>query len=267
MGFRARWTEEQFEEWFHARFDQWINERFGERLNTELDQRMPAWADRVDSRFQEGFDTQFVAQFDSHFTDRINAWQDRELKKGFDAWLAHVFDDLFTVWANTWADEAGFRERFDQRFDLLFEEKFKREIDNVVQARVANQVHDLIDLRIQQWLVSVRQRLLDTSEIPADQTCDVAVGTAAGELPASEPDGQAAPTATAAQLAEYLAKKPVGPQQIRKLLRGKEIPGQRPATYPLDEAASALLMRKGRQAKTPKQDTDITEKGQDGTEP
>lgn len=267
MGFRARWTEEQFEEWFHARFDQWINERFGERLKAELDQRMPAWADRVDSRFQEGFDGQFVARFDSHFADRINAWQDRELKKGFDAWLAHVFDDLFTVWANTWADEAGFRERFDQRFDLLFEEKFKEEIDKVVQARVANQVVDLIDLRIQQWLVSVRQRLLDAAEIPVGQTGDAAAGTAVGELSASEPDGQAVPTATAAQLAEYLAKNPVGPQQIRRLLKGKEILGQRPATYPLDEAASALLLRKGRQAKAPNRATDITENGQGDTEP
>jgi hypothetical protein len=260
MGFRSRWTEEQFEEWFHARFDQWITERFGERLKAELDQRMPAWAEGVDSRFREGFEAQFVARFDPSFNDRINAWQDRELKKGFDTWLAHVFDDLFTVWANTWADGDGFRERFDQRFDLLFEAKFEEELDDVVQARVANRVHDLIDLRIEQWLVWVRKRLLDPDEVATDEP---GVKTE----PPAESDGQGAPTATAAQLAEYLAKKPVGPQQIRRLLKGKEIPGQRPAAYPLDEAASALLLRRGRQAKAPKQETDVAEKDQDGTEP
>lgn len=264
MGFRSRWTEEQFEEWFHARLDQWITERFGEQLSAELDQRMPAWSDRVDGRFREGFEAQFAARFDSHFNGRINAWQDRELKKGFDDWLAHVFDDLFTVWANTWADGDGFRERFDRRFDLLFEARFEQELDDVVQARVANRIHDLIDLRIEQWLMWVRKRLLDPDGVAADEPD---VETVDREQPPVESDGQGAPTATAAQLAEYLAKKPVGPQQIRRLLKGKEIPGQRPATYPLDEAASALLLRRGRQAKAPRQDTDDPEKRQDGTEP
>ncbi|MFD1547059.1 hypothetical protein [Nonomuraea guangzhouensis] len=264
MGFRARWTEEQFEEWFHARFDQWIAERFGELLKAELGQRMPEWADRVDSRFQEGFDTQFVARFDSRFKDRIGAWQDGELKKGFDTWVEHWFDHLFTVWANTWADGADFRERFDQRFDLLFKEKFEEKLDEVVQARVANRVHDLIDLRIEQWLTLVRKRLLAPDEITADEPGDETVDH---EQPPDVPDGQAAPTATAGQLAEYLAKKPVGVQQIRRLLRGKEIPGQRPATYPLDEAASALLLRKGRHTKGPKRDADTTEKGENSAAP
>lgn len=235
MGFRARWTEEQFEEWFHARFEQWINDRFGERLQAELDRRMPVWADRVDSRFREAFD----AQFDPRFNNRINVWQDSELKKGFDAWLDHAFDDLFTVWANTWADETGFQERFDKRFDERFTTLFQERVDTLVTARVANEIESHIDRRIEAWLVAVRQDLVDAAPTAADQTEDPSPRAPAGE-PA---------TATAVQLARYLSKGPLQPQRIRAILKGKELPGKRPNVYPLEEAAITLLLRRGRQAK------------------
>ncbi|MEV4800425.1 hypothetical protein AB0K18_10455 [Nonomuraea sp. NPDC049421] len=249
----SRWTEEQFEEWFQTRFGQWVNDRFREGFNAELDRRMPVWADKVDGRCRDQFDT----RFDSRFASRINAWQDHELKKGFDAWLEEVFDTLFTVWANTWADKADFHERFDLRFERLFEEKFEEKLDEVVTARVANRMHDLIDLRIKQWAVDRRQAV-DAAESPSDKEddgVDEAVGmredAAEQELSASEADEQDALTATAAELAECLAKKPVGPQQIRRLLRGQEIPGSRPARYLLGDAAVTLLLRKGRPSTRP----------------
>src|SRR5690606_365125 len=73
-------------------------------------------------------------------------------------------------------------------------------------------------------------------------------------LPGSSTPSDGA-VATAAELAAYLAKGPIKDQQIRNILKGKEIPGRSPKTYPLAEAASALLLRKGRQTKASKTDT------------
>ncbi|SDH33668.1 hypothetical protein SAMN05421505_11474 [Sinosporangium album] len=52
---------------------------------------------------------------------------------------------------------------------------------------------------------------------------------------------------TVAELAGYLAKGPIGPAQIRRILRGLEISDGRPYTYPLGDAAARLLTRKGKQ--------------------
>ena len=249
MGFRARWTEEQFEEWFHGRFDQWINGRLG----AELDQRLRERDAAADGQFQGRFDALFKARFEAGLRDQIKTWQDDGMP-GVDTWVNNFFDNLFTVYADTWGDSINFQQRFDERFDERFKERFEERLESEVRARVANELADRIDKRIEQWLVEVRQQILDAAESSAGQPSDA---TAERERPDGAPVREAALTATAAQLAEYLAKKPVGHQQIRRLLKGKEIPGQRPATYPLDEAASALLLRKGRRAK----------KGQDGTEP
>ncbi|MFI9553166.1 hypothetical protein [Nonomuraea endophytica] len=257
MGLRARWTEEQFEEWFKARFDRWINERF----SGEFDERLNAWVDnhlqdkvealfasRFDDRMQAWADGQFRARFDAGFNSRINAWKDTELKKGFDAWIENWFDNLFTVWANTWADSADFRERFVQNFAAQFHDR----LDTEVKARVANEVNGLIDRRIETWLLAVRLELLEVAppDAPTQPGNEVTQ-----QLPSS--DGHTPPAeavATAAELAEYLARGPLGPGQIRKILKGKEIPGRSPNAYPLGDAAAALLTRKGRQAKTSEPD-------------
>jgi hypothetical protein len=165
----------------------------------------------------------------------------------------HWFDNLFKVWANTWADGADFRERFVQNFVAQLQDR----LDSEVKARVANEIYTLIDRRIEQWLLAVRRELLEAAppsiapalSQPADDTTD----DSAQQQPAlssnsTPPDGT---VATAAELAEYLAKGPLQPQQIRKILKGKEIPGRRPNTYPLGEAASALLLRKGRRPRSP----------------
>ncbi|GAA2216145.1 hypothetical protein GCM10009850_116140 [Nonomuraea monospora] len=236
MAFWARTTEDDFEKWFQAKFDQWI----AERLGTEIDQRVQAWLGNEDDRLQEGMRTHFDAQFDSRCNKRIKAWQDRELKKGFDAWVTNWFDNLFTVYANTWADSAGFQERFDQRFKAVFEES----LENAVRARVANEISGQIDRRIEVWLIAARKDLLDAA--------------GSGGNPAVTPLLTAAPepeeeikTATAGQLAHFLEKGPLQPRRIRKLLKGLEIPGTRPAAYPVKEAAAALLLRRGRRSKDP----------------
>ncbi|MFI9595748.1 hypothetical protein [Nonomuraea sp. NPDC052265] len=271
----GRWSEERFEEWFQARFDRWIDEqvsqRFDERLKAwadghlqdrvealfavRFDERMGSWAD---SQFQDRFEVLFTAGFDS----RITAWKDVELKKGFDAWVAHWFDNLFKVWANTWADGTDFQERFVENFVAQLQDR----LDSEVKARVANEIYTLIDRRIEQWLLAVRRELLEAVapsaapalDRPGDDTAeDIAQQPAVSGN--SVPDDEA--VATAAELAAYLAKGPLQPQQIRKILKGKEIPGRRPNTYPLGEAASALLLRKARQAKAP--ESDVPERRRD----
>jgi hypothetical protein len=254
MGPWTRRTEERFEEWFRVRLDRWVNERFSAEFNERLkaggdsqfqkrfevlfaslfDERVKAWAD---SQFQDRFEALFTAGFNS----RINAWKDTELKTGFNAWVEHLFDDLFTVWANTWADSADFQERFVRNFDARFEERLVSE----VKARVANEVNTLIDKRIEQWLQAVRKDLIEAaSPDPAQPGNDATQHDAPAGVPATEG------LATAAELAAYLAKGPLQTQQIRRLLKGKEIPGRSPTAYPLGEAASVLLTRRGRQAQT-----------------
>lgn len=285
--FRGRWSEERFEEWFQARFDRWIDERF----SGEFDERLKAWADshlqdrfealfaaRFDERMRAWADSQFRDRFEVLFTtgfdSRITAWKDAELKKGFDAWVAHWFDNLFKVWANTWADGADFRERFVQNFVAQLQDR----LDSEVKARVANEIYTLIDRRIEQWLLAVRRELLEVAPLsvapalaqPSDNTGDDA-GDDTAEDSAQQPalSGNGTPpdgaVATAAELASYLAKGPLQPQQIRKILKGKEIPGRRPNTYPLSEAASALLLRKGQQAKASKPDAPKRRRDTDGT--
>jgi hypothetical protein len=243
MGFRTRWTEDDFEKWFRARFDQWVTER----LDAEVNQRVQAWLGKADDRLQESvgaqFDAHFDGQFDSRFNDRIGVWQDRELKKGFDAWVANWFDNLFTVYANTWADSAGFHERFDQRFKAVFEES----LESAVKARVANEISGQIDQRIEAWLMAARNDLLDAAGSDANQ--------ADGLQPVAPEPAEEIKTATAVQLAKCLEKGPLQPRRIRKLLRGMEIPGTKPAAYPLKEAAAALLLRRGRQPRDPGQES------------
>ncbi|WP_188186851.1 hypothetical protein [Nonomuraea sp. SYSU D8015] len=277
--FKGRWSEERFEEWFQARFDRWIDERFSrefdERLNAwadgnlqdrfgalfaaRFDEHMRAWAD---SQFRDRFEVLFTAGFDS----RITAWKDAELKKEFDAWVAHWFDNLFKVWANTWADGADFRERFVQNFVAQLQDR----LDSEVKARVANEIYTQIDRRIEQWLLAVRRELLEAAPPstapalaqPADDTAEDSAQQPALSGNGTPPDGA---VATAAELAAYLAKGPLQPQQIRKILKGKEIPGRRPNTYPLGEAASALLLRKGRQAKASEPDAPKRRRDTGGT--
>ncbi|MEV5499293.1 hypothetical protein AB0M50_28210 [Nonomuraea fuscirosea] len=257
MVFRAWWTEQRFEEWFQDRFDRWIAERLGE----EFDQRAEAWADghfrdRFETLFDQGmqawadnqFEDRFEALFAVDFKSGINAWKDKELKKGFDAWVEHWFDTLFTVWANTWADGDDFRGRFAVNFAAQFADQLDRE----VKARVANEINTLIDNHIEQWLLAVRGDLLKAA-LPTPPASAPAQPDSEDVQPASAPssDGRQPPgtdptprtpphkgettpaemIVTAAELAEFLATDPLQPRQIRKLLRGKEIPGGRPYTY------------------------------------
>jgi hypothetical protein len=253
MGFRSRWTEEQFEEWFHARFDRWINERF----DTELEPRLQARDTTAGRQFQDRFDALFKIRFEVAFQDQLKTWQDDGMP-GVDTWAENFFDNLFTVYANTWGDSVNFQQRFDERF----KEKFEERLESEVRARVANELADRIDKRIEQWLVSVRQQLLGAAEAPADQP---SVPPVEGERSADAPTDEPAPTATAAQLADYLAKGPLGVNQIRKLLRGQEIPGQRPSKYLLGEAAATLLARRGRRSRAPRPSPDAGEDRHDGT--
>jgi len=266
MGLRPRRTEERFEEWFQDRLDRWVEERFSAEFDARLraggdsqfqdrfealfDERADAWAD---GQFQDRFE----ALFASAFSSRIRTWKETDLKKGFDRWAEHWFDLLFQVWANTWADGSDFQERFVRNFDTRFEER----LDSEVKARVANEVNTLIDKRIEQWLLAVRQDLIDAAPpASAEHSHDAAQHNAPDNgSPASEG------VATAAELAAYLAKGPLQPQRIRQLLRGMEIPGRRPHAYPLGEAASALLLRKGRMATTAEHDA--TEESGDTPEP
>ncbi|MEU6722038.1 hypothetical protein ABZ897_62300 [Nonomuraea sp. NPDC046802] len=230
-------------------------------MGEEFDQRAEVWAD---SHFRDRFEALFAVDFKSG----INAWKDKELKKGFDAWVEHWFDTLFTVWANTWADGDDFRGRFAVNFAAQFADQLDRE----VKARVANEINTLIDNRIEQWLLAVRGDLLKAAlptppaSAPAQPDSEdvqpaPAPSSDGRQPPGADPTPQTPPhkgeptpaemTVTAAELAEFLAKDPLQPRQIRKLLRGKEIPGGRPYTYQLGDAASTLLVRKGRQVRNP----------------
>lgn len=263
--FMERWIEKRFEAWFEARFDRWIDARLG----GEFDKRLKAWTDdhlpdRFETLFAAGFDQHMHAWADSQlperfeplftagFDSRITAWKDSELKREFDAWVAHWFDNLFTVWANTWADGDDFRERFVQNFVAQLQDR----LDSEVKARVANEIYTLIDRRIEQWLLAVRRELLEAAPQSVDPALARPVDDSAQQpaLPGSSTPSDGA-VATAAELAAYLAKGPLKDQQIRNILKGKEIPGRSPKTYPLAEAASALLLRKGRQTKASKTDT------------
>ncbi|MEU8364891.1 hypothetical protein AB0C27_53650 [Nonomuraea sp. NPDC048882] len=251
---KFRWTEERLEEWFHDRLGQWLGERLGEEFGKGFDERLDAWADshfqdRVEALFASRLDarvqTQFKALFGAGFDARARAWKDDELKDWFDDWVRNWFDDLFTVWANTWADSPGFREKFATNFAAQFHEH----LDVVVKARVANEINTHIDRRIEAWLLAVREELLAAAAL----TDSAAAGNDGGT-----PDNGDRPfadrTATAAELATYLAKGSLQPQQIRKILKGKEIPGQRPTAYPLGEAAATLLSRRRRQERRPEAD-------------
>nr|SBO98435.1 hypothetical protein BN4615_P7951 [Nonomuraea gerenzanensis] len=183
----------------------------------------------------------FDSHFDTRFKARLKAWKDSGLKKGFDAWVEDWFDNLFTVYADTWADSTNFQKRFDQRFKVVFEES----LENAVRARVANEISGQIDQRIEAWLMAARKDLLAAASSSVSQE-DALVPQASMSAPTEESE-----TVTAAELAQCLAKGPLQPRRIRKLLKGMEIPGARPVAYPLKDAAAALLKRRSRSPKDP----------------
>lgn len=254
MGLRA-WIETRFERWFRAWFEDWIQERFDTcfdaRFDTRFDVRHDAAFDarfetRHDAAFDARFDTRHGGAFDTRFETRLKEWAETRLQEEFDARVDHWFDLRFAVFADTWADGATLRQRLDDHFDARFDDQ----LDVRAKARVANCIEDRIDRRIEQWLITTHEVLTEaatSTPVPASPSTEPAGQTDMAAPTASEP-APAESTVTAAELAAYLAKGPIQVGQIRKILKGKERLHGRTYTYPLGEAAVAVLLRKPKHA-------------------
>jgi hypothetical protein len=209
-------TTERFRRWFEVWFQEWVEHR----MDVRIDARIDAWVE-------------------ANLEERLNRWSaghlqgllDGHLNAAVDAFIEDKFDIRFFTWADTWADQ-----NLKTRLDAHFDSRIRERLDVHVRARVANHIDDRIDRRIEQWLQAVEARPVEASTIPSPP-----------EPPSGPAEVQAADTlVTAAELARYLRGMHIGPTQVRRILRGKEVGLGRPYTYRLGDAASWILLRKAR---------------------